>query len=109
MKLLSLSVGEWLLMLLDASDALIGDLHEAAPRRSVRWYWAEWCRAAIMTVRSAARRHPLRAGWIGAMATIAGVGVVQVTVALSQPCQGRAAGTRTQVSILKPITTSPAE
>jgi hypothetical protein len=102
MKTFSLNVGEWLLMLIDASDALVGDLHEMAVERSVRWYWLEWWRAASMTVRSAVRRHPLRTAWVGSMATIAAVGVLQVTVGLSQSCRNRTAKPHSHVWILEP-------
>jgi len=88
----SLRIGEWLLMLIDASDALIGDLHESALRRSVRWYWSEWCRVVLMTVTSAARRHPLRAGWIGSMTLVAILGGFQVALGLAQ-CAGHKVAT----------------
>ena len=85
MRALSLTVGEWLLMLMNVSETLIGDLHEAAAARSAWWYWGEWTRAVAVALGGEARRHPLRAGWIGTMIVIATVGTVQVFVGISQP------------------------
>jgi hypothetical protein len=91
-RTVSLSVGQWLLMLIEAPDALVGDLYESAPARSVGWYWSEWCRIVLLTVQSSARRRPLRAWWIGLMTMIAAIGGVQVIAALLTPCEARTVG-----------------
>jgi len=82
MRAVSVTVGEWLLMLINTPDTLIGDLHEAVETRTLGWYWREVLLAACSTLDRYARRHPVWASWAGTMVLVGVFGAFHVTAAI---------------------------
>jgi hypothetical protein len=56
-------LGEWLITLLGAPDALVGDLHESCERRGRGWYWRQVGACAVVSAVNVVHRHPIRAAW----------------------------------------------
>lgn len=78
------SLGGWLLTLLGAPDALIGDLHEGCARRSSLWYWAQVGAFASRALGRALLGHPVRAAWLGALMLMAAAAVIYLGVETSR-------------------------
>lgn len=55
--------GEWLFVVLGASDAFVGDLHESCGRRGRVWYWRQVGAYVAVSVGHLAGRHPFRTVW----------------------------------------------
>jgi hypothetical protein len=77
--------GEWLLQQLGASEALVGDLCEAARHRGPRWYWTEVAAYAAFSGGAALVRHPVRTVWILAMTGMFGIALAYAADVRRQP------------------------
>lgn len=82
--------GAWLLAQLGASDAFLGDLHEACVHRGRGWYWHQVVAYVVVLAGQLPRRHPFRAVWGVLSAGVIGAATLHALDVQRQPASDEA-------------------